>query len=343
MQFTATEISRIVNGKIQGNADVIVNSFGKIEDAQQSQLTFLSNPKYEDYLYTSNASIIILNDKHQVKKPLNATLIFVEDAHAAFVTLLTKYKEMTTQQMNGLQQPCYISASAKTGSNIFLGVFSSLGENVSVGNNTKIFPNCYIGNNVQIGDDCILYAGVKIYSECIVKNNVIIHSGAVIGSDGFGFMPQPDGTVKKVPQIGNVIIEDNVEIGANTTIDRSTIGSTIIKSGTKLDNLVQIAHNVEVGSNTVIAAQAGISGSTKIGNNVMIGGQAGLTDHVQIADGVKIAAQSGVSKSILKPGTVVIGSPAKDYMTTLRIHALLPKLPQIEKRLIALEENSGKS
>ena len=338
MHFNAAQISVLLNGKIEGNADASVASFGKIEEAQEGQLTFLANPKYEDYLYTTNASIAIINEGYELKQPVKPTLIRVKDAYTAFAQLLSKYQEVMTQQMKGIQQPSYIAPSAKLADDVYVGAFSYIGENVKVGTNTKIFPNTYIGNNVQIGDNCMIHPGVKIYHDCILHNNVVIHAGTVIGGDGFGFAPQADGSFKKVPQIGNVVIEDNVEIGANTTIDRATIGSTCIKEGAKLDNLIQIAHNVEIGNRTVIAAQAGVSGSTKIGTNVMIGGQAGLVGHIQIADGAKINAQSGVSKSIKDPNTAVTGSPASDYTGTLRSQAVFRNLPNLEKRVHELEE-----
>ena len=338
MQFTAAQISLIINGKIEGNADAVVTSFGKIEEAKQNQLTFLANPKYEEYLYSTNASIVILNDNYELKESITPTLIRVPDAYTAFAQLLSKYQEMATQQLKGIQQPSYIPSTVNLGKDVFIGAFSYFGENVKVGNNTKIFPNTYIGDNVQIGDNCVIHPGVKIYFGCIIRNNVTIHAGTVIGSDGFGFAPQADGSFKKVPQIGNVVIEDNVEVGANTSIDRATMGSTVIKAGAKLDNLIQIAHNVEVGNNTVIAAQAGVSGSTKIGDNVMIGGQAGLVGHIQIADGSKINAQSGVSKSLKAPNSTVTGSPAADYTSALRSQAVFRNLPEMEKRLQQLEE-----
>ena len=338
MQFTAAQISLIINGKVEGNADAVVTSFGKIEEANQNQLTFLANPKYEDYLYSTNASIVILSDNYELKEPIHPTLIRVPDAYTAFAQLLSKYQELATQQLKGIQQPSYLPSTVVLGKDVFIGAFSYFGENVKVGNNTKIFPNTFIGDNVQIGDNCVIHPGVKIYFGCIVRNNVVIHAGTVIGSDGFGFAPQADGSFKKVPQIGNVVIEDNVEIGANTSIDRATLGSTVIKEGAKLDNLIQIAHNVEVGNNTVIAAQAGVSGSTKIGDNVMIGGQAGLVGHIQIADGSKINAQSGVSKSLKTPNSTVTGSPAADYTSALRSQAVFRNLPEMEKRLQQLEE-----
>ena len=272
-----------------------------------------------------------------LKQAISATLIRVPDAYSAFAILLDRYQQIRTQQLSGIQQPVYLHPSAKTGEEVYIGAFAYLGENVLIGNGVKIFPNSYLGNNVKVGDNTIIHAGVKIYYDCVIGKNVI-HAGTVIGSDGFGYAPQQDGSLKKVPQIGNVVIEDGVEIGANTTIDRATIGSTLIKSGAKLDNLLQIAHNVEVGNNSVIAAQSGVSGSTKIGKNVMIGGQVGIVGHIQIADGTKINAQSGVSKSIKTPNSAVTGSPAYDYTAALRSQAITRNLPQLEKRIVELEK-----
>lgn len=337
MQFSAAQIAVIINGKVEGDDTISVKSFGKIEEAQPGQLSFLANPKYEDFLYTTQASLVIINEALQLRQPINATLIRVPDAYSAFATLLDAYQNAKNQQLTGIQQPVYIDKTASIGNNVYIGAFVFIGENVTIADDVKIFPNSFIGNNVSIGNGSMLHAGVKIYRECVIGKNVTIHAGTVIGSDGFGFAPQADGTFKKVPQIGNVVIENNVEIGANATIDRATIGSTIIKEGAKLDNLIQVAHNVEVGHNSVIAAQAGVSGSTKIGNNVMIGGQAGIVGHIQIADGAKINAQSGVSKSIKFPNTVVTGSPAHEYSAALRSQALNRKLPELEKRLSELE------
>jgi UDP-3-O-[3-hydroxymyristoyl] glucosamine N-acyltransferase len=337
MQFTAAQISILLNGKLEGSAETAVSSFGKIEEAQEGQLTFLANPKYEEYLYTTNASIAIINEGYELRQQVKPTLIRVQDAYTGFAQLLSKYQEMVTQQLKGIQQPSFISSSAKLADDVYVGAFCYIGENVDIAAGTKIFPNSFIGDNVIIGRNCIIHPGVKIYHDCELGNYVNIHAGAVIGSDGFGFAPQADGSFKKVPQIGNVLIEDHVEIGANTTIDRATMGSTCIKSGAKLDNLIQIAHNVEVGNSTVIAAQAGVSGSTKIGNNVMIGGQAGLVGHIQIADGAKINAQSGVSKSMKEPYSAVTGSPASDYTSALRSQAVFRNLPQLEKRIQELE------
>lgn len=338
MQFSAAQIAAIINATVEGDASVTVASFGKIEEAKRGQLAFLANPKYEDFLYTTEASVIIINTSLELRQSVQATLLRVPDAYSAFATLLDTYQQMRTQQLSGVESPVYIHETAKTGENNYIGAFVYLGENVKLGKDVKIFPNTFIGNAVSIGDGTIIHAGVKILRDCVVGRNVTIHAGTVIGSDGFGFAPQADGTFKKVPQIGNVIIEDNVEIGANATIDRATIGSTVIKAGAKLDNLIQVAHNVEVGHNSVIAAQAGVSGSTKVGNNVMIGGQAGIVGHLIIADGTKINAQSGVSKSIKLPNTIVTGSPAHDYTQALRSQALNRKLPELERRLSELEK-----
>lgn len=337
MTFTAAQIALLINGKIEGDAEARVSSFSKIEEAKEGQLAFLANPKYEDYLYSTGASIIIVNDALELKEKIKGTLIRVPDSYTAFAGLLTKYQEMVAEQLTGIQQPSYIAASAKIGKQVFVGAFAYIGENVVVGDHVKIYPNTFIGDKVTIGDYSVIHPSVSIYHHCRIGQRVTVHAGTVIGGDGFGFAPQADGSFTKVPQIGNVVIEDNVEIGANATIDRATIGSTIIKAGAKLDNLIQIAHNVEVGHNTVIAAQAGVSGSTKIGKSVMIGGQAGIVGHITIADGARINAQSGVSKSIKQPKAAVTGSPAYDYTSTLRSQALSRKLPDFEKRIQELE------
>jgi UDP-3-O-[3-hydroxymyristoyl] glucosamine N-acyltransferase len=337
MQFSAAQIAMMIDGRVEGNAETAVASFGKIEEALTGQLAFLANPKYEEYLYITKASIIIVNETQELKQPISATLIKVPDAYSAFAVLLDKYQQIQRQQLSGIQQPVYIDATAKIGDNVFIGAFAYIGEKVIVADGVKIYPNAFIGNNVIIGENAIIHPGVKIYHDCVIGKNVVIHAGTVIGSDGFGFAPLANGTFKKIPQIGNVIIEDDVEIGANSAIDRATMGSTLIKAGAKLDNLLQIGHNAEVGNNTIIAAQSGISGSTKIGNSVMIGGQAGIVGHITIGDGAKINAQSGVSKSI-EPGKVVTGSPAHDYTAALRSQATARKLPELEKRIKELEK-----
>jgi UDP-3-O-[3-hydroxymyristoyl] glucosamine N-acyltransferase len=338
MQFSAAQIALLINGKIEGDPNATVGAFGKIEEAVKGQLSFLANPKYEEYLYTTGASVIIINETLELKQPVAATVIRVSDAYSAFASLLTKYQEIEAQQLTGIQEPSYISKSAKLGEKVFIGAFAYLGEGVVIGNQVKIHPQVYLGNNVRIGDNTVLHPGVKIYHGCVIGAGVTIHAGSVIGGDGFGFAPQPDGSFKKIPQIGNVLIEDGVEIGANVTIDRATIGSTLIRKGAKLDNLIQIAHNVEIGNDTVIAAQAGVSGSTKVGNGVMIGGQAGIVGHLQIADGARINAQSGVSKSIKTRGSAVTGSPAYDYTSALRSQVISKNLPDLKRRLKELED-----
>jgi len=338
MQFSAVQIAMIVNGKVEGNAEVTVDSFGKIEEAQQGQLAFLSNPKYEEYLYKTGASVVLINEALELKQAVTATLIRVTDPYTAFATLLDKYQQLQTQQLKGIQEPSYVDKTATVGENVLISAFAYIGEKASIGNNVKIFPHVFVGANVVIGENSIIHPGAKIYHDCVLGKNVVIHAGTVIGGDGFGFAPQSDGSYKKIPQIGNVIIEDNVEIGSNTTVDRATIGSTIIRAGAKLDNLLQIGHNAEVGNNVIIAAQSGVSGSTKIGNNVMIGGQVGIVGHIQIADGSKINAQSGVSKSIKTPNTTVTGSPAHDFTAALRSQAIARNLPELEKRIKELEQ-----
>lgn len=337
MEFSASQIAMIIQGKIEGNPETSVHSFGKIEEAQSGQLAFLANPKYEEHLYNTNASIIIINESQELKESVNATLIRVPDAYTAFATLLQAYEQLKAGQMVGIQDHAYVSAKATLGEQVFVGSFTYISDYAKVGNNVKIYPQVFLGANVVLGDNVVIHPGVKIYHDCVIGNNVTIHAGTIIGGDGFGFAPQSDGSYKKVPQIGNVVIEDNVEIGSNCSIDRATIGSTLIRKGAKLDNLIQVAHNVEVGNNTVIAAQTGVSGSTKVGNNVQIGGQAGIVGHITIADGARINAQSGVSKSIKVPNSVVTGSPAFDYTSTLRSQAIFRNLPEMEKRIAELE------
>ena len=337
MQFSAAQIALLINGQIEGDSSVIVDSFGKIEEAKEGQLTFFSNPKYEEYIYSTKASVVLINEAFELKQPVKATLIKVPDAYTSFATLLTKYQEIAQQKLTGIQQPSYIAKTASYGDNVFIGAFTYIGENVQIGRHTKIFPSVFIGDNVVIGDNCLIDPGVKIYHDCKIGNQVNVLAGTVIGSDGFGFAPQPDGTFIKIPQLGNVIIEDNVDIGANATIDRATVGSTVIKSGAKLDNLIQIAHNVEIGNNTVIAAQAGISGSSKVGNGVIIGGQAGLAGHINIADNVKINGQSGVNKSVKTAGVSITGTNAYDYTKAMRSMAVARNLPEMEKRIKELE------
>ncbi|MCW5914950.1 MAG: UDP-3-O-(3-hydroxymyristoyl)glucosamine N-acyltransferase [Chitinophagaceae bacterium] len=338
MEFTAQQIAAIIGGKVEGNPEVKVSAFGRIETAIKGEIAFLANPKYEDYLYSTGATIVIINQDLKLEEKIEPTLIRVSDPYSSFAALLSEYEKIKQQNLSGIQQPVFIHATAKIGENVFIGAFSYIGENVVIGDNVKIYPQVYLGNNVIVDANTVLFPGVKIYHNCIIGKSVCIHGGTIIGSDGFGFAPQLDGTFKKIPQIGNVVVEDFVEIGSNCSIDRSTIGSTIIRAGAKLDNLIQIAHNAEIGSNTVIAAQSGVSGSTKIGKNVMIGGQAGLVGHLHIADGVKINAQSGVTKSIKTENTAVTGTPAFEYTQALRSQILSKNLPDLEKRIKELEK-----
>ena len=319
VSFTAQQIALLIQGKIEGEATAVVKQFGKIESAMPGEISFLANPKYEDFLYTTKASVIIVNESLVLKKKITATLIRVPDAYAAFATLLTKYQEMKNENLVGIQSPSFIASTAKLGEQNFVAAFAYIGENVSIGNNVTI------------------HAGVIIYSDCVLGNNITIHAGSIIGSDGFGFAPNADGSYQKIPQLGNVIIEDDVEIGSNTTIDRATIGSTIIKKGVKIDNLIQIAHNVEIGENTVIAAQVGISGSTKIGKGVMMGGQSGTIGHIVIADGIKIAARTGITKDFKEAGITLSGYPAREQSAFLRAQVAQKNLPALEKRVKELE------
>jgi len=327
MKFTIQQIADILEGEVIGNPEAQVYKLSKIEEGSLGSLTFLANPKYEQHIYTTKATATIVNKTFQPEENLSTTLIKVEDAYKAFSKLLEYYNQIKLNK-SGIEQPTFVSENSEFGENIYLGAFSYIGQNVKIGNNVKIYPNCFIGDNVSICDNTILFAGVRVYSETQIGNNCTIHAGVIIGSDGFGFAPNPDGTFSKVPQIGNVIIEDNVEIGASTTIDRATIGSTIIRKGVKLDNLIQIAHNVEIGENTVIASQTGVAGSTKIGKNCFIGGQVGIVGHIVIGNGVKIQGQSGIGKNLLD-GETVQGSPAFGYGDFAKAFVHFKNFPKI--------------
>jgi UDP-3-O-[3-hydroxymyristoyl] glucosamine N-acyltransferase len=337
MEFTAKQISGLLGGKIEGDENVRVNKLSKIEEGSEGSLSFLANPKYTHFIYATNASLVIVNADFVAEQPVSATLIRVPNAYESFVKLLEIYNQVQLDK-KGIEQPSFVSPSAKVGTDCYIGAFAYIGNNVVIGNNVKIYPQVYIGDNVRVGDNTTLFAGARIYSDCVVGSNCTLHTGTVIGADGFGFTPNAANNYKKVPQIGNVIIEDHVEIGANTSIDRATLGSTIIRKGVKLDNLIQIAHNVEIGENTVIAAQTGVAGSTKIGRDCMIGGQVGIVGHITIADKVKIAAQSGIGSNITKEGDIVQGSPAFNIGDYKRTYVLFRKLPELEKRIKELEE-----
>ena len=336
MKFTANQIAGILEGDIVGNPDVEVSKLSKIEEGTIGSLTFLANPKYESYIYSTKASITIVNQDFNPDKEISTTLIKVENAYKSFSKLLEYYNQVKNNKV-GIEQPSFQSETAAYGESIYLGAFSYLGENVVIGNNVKIYPQAYIGDNVVIGDNTTIYSGVKLYSETQVGNNCIINSGAIIGADGFGFTPDENGVFQKVPQTGNVIIEDNVDIGSATTIDRATLGSTIIRKGVKLDNQIQIAHNVEIDENTVIAAQTGIAGSTKIGKYCMIGGQVGIAGHLVIGDQVKVQAQTGIGHRV-QDGERLYGSPAIDYSNYVKSYVHFKNLPSIVKTINDLEK-----
>jgi len=337
MEFTAKQIAELLNGTIEGDPEVKVSCLSKIEEGTPGSLTFLANPAYTSFAYSTKASILITGDDFQPESAITPTLIRVENAYAGFAKLLEVYNTIQRNK-SGIEPNSYIDDSATVGSNIYLGAFAYIGKNVKIGENTKIYPNCYVGDNSTIGDNTTLFPGVKIYSDCIIGNNVTLHSGAVIGADGFGFAPNSENNYQKVAQIGNVIIEDHVEVGANSTIDRATLGSTIIRKGVKLDNLIQVAHNVEIGQNTVIAAQTGIAGSSKIGANCMIGGQVGIAGHIIIADGTKIAAQSGIGAST-KENEIIQGSPAFGIGEYKRAYVVFKRLPELEKKINTIEKS----
>jgi UDP-3-O-[3-hydroxymyristoyl] glucosamine N-acyltransferase len=318
---------------VEGNTAGKVRELAKIEEAGPGTLAFLANNKYEPYLYTTGATAVIVAKDLELKQAVAAALIRVEDPYSSFTTLLEEYQKAVAAMVTGVEEPCFMGANSTIGENHYRGAFSYIGKNCQLGQHVKIYPNAYIGDNVRIGDHTTIYAGAKIYSNMVIGNRCIIHAGAVIGSAGFGFAPQKDGTYRDIPQTGQVVLEDNVNIGANTTIDCATMGATLIREGTKIDNLVQIAHNVEIGRHTVVAAQTGISGSTKIGNHCVIAGQVGIVGHISLADKTTVGAQSGVSKSITESGTIIQGSPAFDYKQNLRALAVFRRLPEIQKQL----------
>jgi UDP-3-O-[3-hydroxymyristoyl] glucosamine N-acyltransferase len=337
MEFSAAKIASMVGGRVDGDADASVNSFAKIEEAAEGQLAFLANPKYEDYLYTTRASVVIVHSGLVPRMPVIPSLVRVDDPYGAFAKLLSTYQQLTAYRPSGIEQPSHVAPGASIGRDVYIGAFAYVAEGAVVADGAQIHPMAYVGRNARVGEGTVLHPGVKVYHDCVIGSHVVVHAGSVIGGDGFGFAPQKDGSYAKVPQLGRVIVEDHVEIGANTCIDRATMGATVIRRGTKLDNLVQIAHNVEVGSDTVIAAQAGISGSTKVGDRVQIGGQAGLAGHITIAEGARITGQSGVTKSIRKAGATVNGTPAFEHTDYLRTQAVSRKLPDLEKRILELE------
>ncbi len=340
MIFTAGQIAGILEGEVEGNPEIAVHKLAKIEEGEKGSLTFLANPKYTSFIYKTKASITIVNKDFVPEQDLSTTLIKVEDAYKSFSKLLEYYNEVKNTKI-GIEQPSFISENVSYGKGMYLGAFAYVGENVTIGDNARIYPNVYIGDNVTIGNNVTIFAGAKVYSETIIGDNCLIHSGAIVGSDGFGYAPNENGEFSKVPQTGNVILEDNVDVGAGTTIDRATLGSTILRKGVKLDNQIQIAHNVEIGCHTVIAAQTGIAGSTKIGQHCMIGGQVGIVGHITIGDNVRIQAQSGIGRNV-KDNEVIQGSPALNYGDYNKSYVHFKNLPKIVSRIDNLEKRSKK-
>ena len=335
MEFSAKQIAQIIDGIVEGDENILVSNLSKIEEGTIGTLSFLANPAYTNYIYSTNASIVIVNKSFVLENPVKSscTLIRVENAYESFAKLLELYNQINTEK-EGVEQPSFVSSNAMIGENCYIGAFAYIGQNVSIGNHVKIYPHVYIGDNCKIGNNTTLFSGVKIYHDCLIGMNCTIHASTVVGSDGFGFAPNNEGHVfTKVPQIGNVIIEDDVEIGSNSSIDRATLGSTILRKGVKLDNLVQIAHNVEIGENTVIAGLSGIAGSTKVGKNCMIGAQVGVAGHLRIANGVKIAGQSGIGSNIDKEGEILQGSPAFNIGEFKRSYVLFRGLPKLNDKV----------
>ncbi len=337
MEFTAKQIAELLNGTTEGDENAIVNSFSKIEEGTPGSLSFLANPKYTHYIYETEASVVLVNDSFEAQKEIKATLVRVEDAYKSIAILLNLYNKMT-EKPSGIEKQSFVHKKAFLGKNIYVGAFSYIGKDAKIGNDVQIYPGCYIGNNVKIGNNCIIYPGVKIYYNTVIGNNCTIHAGTIIGADGFGFAPNGGETFLKIAQIGNVVIEDDVELGALVTIDRATMGSTFIRKGVKLDNHNHIAHNVDIGQNTVIAAQSGVAGTAKIGENCMFGGQVGISPHVTIANGVKISAQSGISNNVLKENSILMGAPAYDLRAYHKSYVHFKNLDDIVKRLEQLEK-----
>ena len=342
MELTVKQIATLLEGEVAGNESLTISSLSKIEDGKPGDISFLANPKYEPFLYTTQASAVIVNQSFKPQKPVPSALIFVENSYSAFTRLLEEYHQQISFARMGVEQPNYLGEGTQIGEQVYRGAFSYIGRNCHIGDNVKIYPHVYIGDNVRIGDNTILQPGVRILSNCVIGHNCVIHPGAVIGSEGFGFAPQTDGTYKTIPQLGNVILEDFVNVGAGTTIDCATLGSTIIRQGVKLDNLVQIGHNVEIGRHTVVAAQTGIAGSTKIGENCIIGGQVGFAGHLTIANGTKVGAQSGVGKSVKEEGQSLNGSTAFPMRDNMRSQTVFRRLPELERRLDELEKKTEK-
>lgn len=336
MEFTAKQIAEFIQGGIEGDENAVVNTFAKIEEGHPGAISFLSNPKYTHFIYDTQSSVVLIDENVELEKPTKATLIRVKNAYECVAKLLQLYDSMKPKK-TGIDPLAFISPKAKIGENCYIGAFAYIGDGVEIGDNCQIYPHVVIYDQAKVGNNCLLYPNVSIYHDCKLGNNVTIHSGSVIGADGFGFAPSAEG-YDKIPQIGIVTIEDNVEIGANTCIDRSTMGSTYVRKGAKLDNLIQIAHNAEVGENTVMAAQVGVAGSTKVGNWCMFGGQVGIAGHLSICDGTQVGAQAGITNSIKKADAPIIGSPAIDAKSYMKSYAVFRRLPEIYQQLNELKK-----
>jgi UDP-3-O-[3-hydroxymyristoyl] glucosamine N-acyltransferase len=332
MEFTAAAIAGFLKGEIVGDPDVKVNNIAKIEEGHTGDLSFLANPKYEQYLYTTGSSVVLVNSDFSPSAPISATLIKVNNAYESFAALLTLVDQAKPKK-KGIHPTAIIEPGAEIGADVYIGAYAVIGEKCIIGDGSRIYPHVYIGDNTRLGSNCLIYQGAKIYHECLIGNNCTIHAGSVIGADGFGFAPQSDNEFMKIPQLGNVVIEDNVEIGANVAIDRATMGSTIIRKGVKIDNLIQIGHNVEIGENTVMAGQTGIAGSSKVGRNCMLAGQVGIAGHLKIADGAKIGAQAGLNSDIKEENSIIIGTPAMDYKQFMKSYVIFRKLTDLKAKV----------
>ncbi|GAA4849226.1 UDP-3-O-(3-hydroxymyristoyl)glucosamine N-acyltransferase [Algivirga pacifica] len=338
MEISIDQIAAILGGKVEGNGTVMINDVAKIQEGRTGTISFLANMKYEEFLYTTAASAVIVSEGFVPKKEVSAALIYVKDAYSAFTQLLKEYEKMITPKKSGIESPVFIDDSAQIGEGEYIGAFAYIGKGVKIGKNVKIYPHVYIGDNVEIGDDVTLFAGAKVNHGCKIGNHCTLQAGAVIGSEGFGFAPQEDGTYSTIPQLGRVVLEDHVDIGANTTIDRATIGDTLIREGVKLDNLIQIGHNVVIGKHTVMAAQVGVAGSSEVGEHCMLGGQVGLAGHLKVADKVMLAAQTGVPNDIEQEGAKMMGYPAISSTSFIRSHMVFTKLPELLQRIRKLEK-----
>jgi UDP-3-O-[3-hydroxymyristoyl] glucosamine N-acyltransferase len=338
MEFSVAQIAQLLNGTIEGDSSLKIRDLTKIEEGRTGAISFLANPKYESHIYETASSAVIVNKDFVPKKNIQATLIRVDNAYLAFTQMLEAYEQLLKTSQVGIENPSFIGQDTQHGEGLYLGAFAVIGKNCIIGKNVKIHSQASIGDRVNIGDNTIIYNGVRVMADCKIGQNCVIHPNAVIGSDGFGFAPQPDGSYRPIPQLGNVILEDNVSIGANSTIDRATLGSTIIRKGVKLDNLVMVAHNVEIGQHTVIAAMTGIAGSTKVGENCMIGGQVGIIGHITLANRTSINAQSGLFQGTKTEGQVLCGYPAIDQSQFRKSSVIFKQLPDLAKRIYALEK-----